>query len=60
MKTVLIDCDRCGRRIEAPDAVAKLSGVGSLRDLAADLCEPCASALREWLRAAPKVEGRRP
>jgi hypothetical protein len=60
MRTTLIDCDKCGRRVEAPSAAATLTGVGSLRDLSADLCEPCVAALRDWLRGPPKSEGHRP
>jgi hypothetical protein len=56
MRTTTIDCDKCGKRIEAALAVVRLDGLGSLKGFAADLCGPCAESLRGWLQGGERVE----
>lgn len=54
MTTLLVDCDRCGSRIEA-DRTKLTAEAGPLwaRRPEIDLCPECSAALQAWLDGKP-------
>jgi hypothetical protein len=59
VRITTVACDRCRRVVESDMAVIKCLGILEAPVGRADLCDPCARELLDWLRSAQKNESAR-